>query len=413
MWFIVLLLLSSCILENNSKPKEQKVNHQTRLLLEKAGDFKKSPDIVEYKMTIKGPNRESYQDSGVYHNSITFPDIPPGSDLSIQIELKNANHEIMYTCLKSDLSISSETTSKITLTCFPEFSEVWLYLPLNYAPWVGIDSGLFQIFSSHQDTLVYPLKFTQGSAEIAPFTVPGNSNYTVSLQLWKKGALAFQTTENTTLYFKKGVSENLSIPIHPQLGQAEISLNFSGSKQNHISIYSVKNKRRLPGPQEILISEIYPEPLSEQGDSDAEWLEISNPTSDTLLLSDCFISRTRNSTGVTSRQDLTELGALLPYQSIVLGKEKVSFRNFPLNLSLLNTRQSLIVGKIQNNETVILDSLTYSSTATSLDTLSAGQGKILVRSSRSFGLKNHPSNWCTAQDSTLYKSTPRQLYTRC
>lgn len=410
-YFSILLCLLLCHCFDNSSPAstENSDLSQVTFSLFKQGIFKSAPQISNFHLDVSGQGGYIWSVSDTLSSSsIRIPSMPPGNNLTFNLQLLDTSLRVLYTCQILHVNLTPGQNTLPPLTCTALFSELSATIPLSKAPFNEVDSGTLSISDSTGHRYQSSMLLSGRTGSFLLGGLPGNQNYRVKLSLYKSNNLLFQNDTSSFFYITGGQSHTLPLQLHQTTSETEFTLTFAQNPTVNLNISWSGAKRRSPIASDIRITEIFPSPSAFQGNSDGEWLEISNLTLDTLLLSGCQIARTRGSTATTTRQILDSIGVLLPSQILVLGKDSVAFRNFPLSLQLVDTRQTLVLSCGSSSTVPAIDSIAYSSTSNA-DSILVGLGIGGQLDISHLHETNTTPYWCTTReiaDSTHTATSP-------
>jgi len=397
--------------EERAKNPEATQGGQTKIFFLKKGIFEQTPQVRLYRLTLRDSTTVLWtlQDS-LKGSHLDIQGIPVYNNVHFNLTLLDSNQTPLYTCNSPKVNITAGPNTLPTLLCDPQFSEIKSTLSLIQAPFNKIDSGLLTLTPPLGHTYTSPMKLMGRMGQFNLSGLPGNVQYKVRLQLFQGGKLKFQNDSNTLLLLKTGESKPLTLTLNAVEGNATITLSTPQEPIQKIQVLWSGSQRRSPQTREIRFTELHPTPASAQGGNDAEWLELTNLTLDTLNLQSCQISRSRSSTATSTRQALDSLRWLLPGGTLVLGKDS-SFSHWPLSLQLVDTKMTLLLLCDKISEAVPIDSINYSSSA-SLDTLEIALGRGTQLDLTHAHLPFNKAHWYPSiyqGDTLFYKPTPGYL----
>jgi len=166
----------------------------------------------------------------------------------------------------------------------------------------------------------------------------------------------------------------------------------------------------------VYFCEFFPEPDEIDGGPDGEWIEIYNRTSDSLFLDHCRISKSRTSSSLSTRFDIPEGTVIGPSKLLVFGREKAIYKDVIFDFKMVSTKQSLLLLCDENNQDLLLDSLTYTTEYVPLDSIYSIDGYVSTKRHDQFSGDTSYRNWCLTEINPAAGSpsaSPGGLLTDC
>ncbi|MFC1584203.1 lamin tail domain-containing protein [Fibrobacterota bacterium] len=419
------ILLSGCSRSGNypASPEASALQGSLRIILRTAALSKNSagainPSIDSIAISVSGTDMDNMiQAFKTDELVLEIHGIPPGEGRLVEAGLFDTAGVMIYQGTAANVAILAGAGNQISINCFPVFSEVIATFPLGKDNPLQVAGGVLSLIKG-PDTASADLSIIGG--EIGRFYLPrikGGEKYEIQAYLeLADGTIIYQNQNSDSIHIPEGESVSFELGMVSKLGKAALELILNPESRVNMSIRTQDAIRRPPGQGEIIFTEFFPQPSSNDKGSDGEWLEIYNRSMDTLLLDGCRIAKSRTATSVTTRHDLDSGTVLLPGGLLVFGRDSVTFSDYPYALSLVGTKQSILFVCEDNGKDVLVDSVSYTSEYPPQDSIASQEGLVSSLVSAKIGEPAAADNWCLtkmAEDATYGAATPGEVLSNC
>ncbi len=339
---------------------------------------------------ISGPGMDPKEFGfGAGSDTFSLPELSPGPGRHFEVRLFYQKH-LLYLGT-ADTTLYTDRKNTVFMHCIPQFSMVAasVHVPVDFPRKVGRTE--LRLWNA-TDTLVIGPDQPGEFLDFHLNNVPGNQNYSLKFSLWDDtGALA-ATSVQDTLWVPMGQSISLDLPLVTTFSQLQMNMTVSDPQQTTVS-FSFPAGRRVPATfGEVVFSEVYLSPTTQDSSSQGQWIELYNRTSDTLDLSGCKM--TRDGGGSTSKQAVLASGTIVaPNRGLVVGRSAypnadVRFPSFSLGTGLSHMQFSCKSGALN------LDTMVYSLSASDSTAVQTAAGKVTELRPDWVGQRTNPVGWC-------------------
>ena len=325
--------------------------------------------------------------------TLSLLDLPPGPARRFDVSLYNDGMLLYSGFAVADLAAEGKNT--VSVECLPEFSRVSasVHIPADFPKTVAgghlILAGEDASFTAAAET----------NGELRSFRleeVPGDRDYDVSVALWDASGDTLARASRAGVRVPKGESVALVLPLTLTFSQLALAMTV-GDPGLTSMVLALPGGRRVPSAfGDVVFSELYPVPTSDEGGDGAEWLELFNRAADTLDLSACGVTR---DAGTSSSMVFAfpEGTTVPPGRGLVLGKADASFAHVTIGSSALSLTNSSARLELACDEGALsLDTLRYSTSASDSAAVRIAAASVsALRPSRI--LSRHAGDgWCLA-----------------
>ena len=226
----------------------------------------------------------------------------------------------------------------------------------------------------------------------------------------------YKTATTDSIYIPEGEAYQLKINLTPQQAALNLQVVLPENLSGEILFQSTASTLRSPEPAEIIFSEFFPNPTESQSGAESQWIEIYNRSQDSLILSDCRISKTRSSSSVSTRYDFPADLMILPGEPLVFGRSLALNKDYPFEFRMVSTKQSLLFLCDTQDETLLIDSLSYTTEYESIDSIYSVQGYSNSKRVTDLNQPSRNTHWCLSAPSTVEGyplATPGNIITNC
>jgi hypothetical protein len=259
-----------------------------------------------------------------------------------------------------------------------------LEVPLGIPNNTGIHSGIMSL-----NGLEYSMKFEPGKGVFITNSLELDKDFHIEVKLYASdGELLFEGSQE---FFMSSISQTVTIQLISSKGSAILELETETEGPIQILAILPADAYGYRTPKnfgDVFFTEISADPA--EGNF-YQYLELYNPTLDTLQLSGCRIARNASSpTGSSNRIAMPTPSILPPIDYIVLGRDSVFNANYNYkSYGLLKTGQSL--GFFCDSLTAI-DTLTYAKSGDNIFPLA--KGKAMQLPLANYKTRTQGSSWC-------------------
>ncbi|HLP40744.1 MAG TPA: lamin tail domain-containing protein [Fibrobacteria bacterium] len=255
--------------------------------------------------------------------------------------------------------LNKEKRVEVALRCEPKFSRVAarLHLPASL-PVTVADGWLVLVGEAGEFKARLETRGEFGTFLVDE--VPGDSRYQVTLTLLDGIGKPVYESRRTGLLLSLGTEANWDLPLTPTQAMAGLVLDLSSPRQTTAGARFPASLRRPQRAREVVLTEFYAAPSTEDSTAEGEWWEIFNRSADSLLLSGCRLTRTRGG-GATQSFAFDTTHRIAPGQALTFGRSASPATRHYADFTLVNTVSPLML--LCAGDSLVVDSLRYSANA--------------------------------------------------
>lgn len=350
--------------------------------------------------------------------ALSLIDIPAGNERIFTVTLYQAGQPLYVGSATTELR--TDRTNAVSVNCLPQFSRVTasLHIPVDFPKTVS--AGRLTLAQGAQ-VLNAPMSVSGELRHFRIEEVPGDLTYAVSLVLWDPAGDTIATATRADVVIPKG--QNIALVMPLALAYTLIGLTMTVADPATTSlVLSFPGGRRTPAAfGDVVFSELYPVPATEEGGDNGEWLELFNRAADTLDLAGCALTRDAG-TGTGMNFVIPANTTIAPGRGLVFGRSAVAFAQVMSgsSLTLTNTAARLDLScPAAAGGSFKVDSLKYGTSTT--DTLIARIAPAKVSSLKPSRLSSrHKSDaWCLSTSTSVApvsgetSATPGTIFGGC
>jgi hypothetical protein len=316
-------------------------------------------------------------------DNLKIDGIPYGENRQFEVEIyADSGKLVLRGDAAADIVQGETPLIPIALTALAGFLR--LEVPLGIPNNTGIHSGIMSI-----NGLEYRMKFEDGKGFFITNSLDLEEDFEIRVELYdSKGEILFQGDETI---FISSFMQTATIKLYLTKGSAILELQAASEGQ--IQILAVLpadafgSARTPKNFGDLFFTEIFADPAE---GNDYQYMELYNPTFDTLQLKNCRIARNIGLVdGSGNRIKIDKDLILPPINYIILGRKDVDNANYSYGTyNLLKTSQSL--GFFCGDFTI--DSLTYSKSGDNIFPLA--KGKAMQLPLANYKTRTRGSSWC-------------------
>jgi hypothetical protein len=340
------------------------------------------PMLDSISVHISAPDMNDIHISATsIRDNLKIDGIPYGENRQFEVSIYADSGKLVLTGEAAADIITGETPLiPIHLEALAGFLR--LEVPLGIPNNTGVHSGAMSLDDSE-----YIMTFEDGKGVFISNSLDLDKDFHVEVKLYdSNGEILFSGEETISI---SSVMQTATIKLH--LTKGSVILDLQVETEGSILVLALLpadaygSARSPKNFGDLFFTEIFADPL--EGDK-YQYMEIYNPTLDTLQLNNCKIARKIDSPNnqMFSIKDLI----LLPINYIVFGKDSVVNANYKYgsSFSLLKTTQSL--GFFCGDFTI--DSLTYAKSGDNIFPLA--KGKAMQLPLANYKTRTQGSSWC-------------------
>lgn len=338
--------------------------------------------------------------------SLSLMDVPPGDNRRFEVTLHQGGRRLYAG--HAVTSLRTDRANAVSVVCLPDFSRITasIHVPVDFPKTVA--GGRLRLWSDG-DTLGTD---AVASGELRHFRledVPGDREWTVALVLWGAAGDTIATAARSGVLVPKGQSVALVLPLSLAFTQIALTMT-AGDPSTTTLVLSLPGARRAPAVfGDAVFSEVHPEPGSDDGGENGEWVELFNRVTDTLDVSGCMVLRDAG-TGTGMKATLPSGTVIAPGRGLVLGRSaSVTFAHVVTGaaLNLINSGARLEF----SCATTRIDTLRYGTSATDTTIARFTPGKVASLKPSRLATRHKADAWCLAVSPSLPSLTGEPVAT--
>jgi hypothetical protein len=315
-------------------------------------------------------------------DNLKIDGIPYGENRQFEVRIyADSGKLVLIGEAAADIVAGETPLIPISLTALAGFLR--LEVPLGIPNNTGVQSGKLII-----GNLEYGMKFETGKGVFITNSLELDEEIHIEVELYdSNGEVLFQGEETLLI---SSIAQTATIKLYLTKGSAilELQADSTGSIQI-LAILPAEAYGQARAPKkfgDIFFTEIFADPV--EGDN-YQYMELYNPTLDTLELKGCRIARNRELTSGSGQLKISNTLILPPIDYIILGRDSVLSANHKYKtFAFLKTSQSL--GFFCDS--LKIDSLTYSKSGDNIFPLA--KGKAMQLPLANYMDRAQGSSWC-------------------
>ncbi len=400
---LCVLLVAACLSEAPVHPQggggdgegvEVSLDFQVAALAKGAvtGGLSAMRPVDSARVTVTGPDMDTlafgFRLSGATQ-TLSMIDIPPGPQRSFRVDVYQEGRRLYAG--EATVELRTDRPNAVSIVCLPDFSRVTasIHIPLDFPKTVA--GGRLRLWSG-TDTLTASA-ITTGELRVFRLEeVPGDREYDVSLALWEASGDTIASAHRAGVMVPRGQNVALVLPLSLAYTQIALGMTVEDPMTTTLVLTLPGGKRAATAFGEAVFSEVHPEPGTDEGGENGEWLELFNRVGDTLDVSGCLVSRDAGS-GAGMKFALPSNTVIPPGRGLVVGRTaSVTFAHVVTGsaLNLVNTgaRLEFSCGDVR------LDTLRYANTGTDSLAVRTSAGKVATLRASALGSRHRAAAWC-------------------
>lgn len=402
-----MLVLAGCLFsEKDGSPareEDPKAGAGARLVLRTAALAGSSApaaavDSVAVRVTGEGMEPLEFGFSGP-SLSVTLAGIPPGESRSVTASLFRQGRLLYLGQAVSDFS--RETLADLNLRCEPQFSRVVAGFHLPPSLPLKVADGWLTLLGPEGELKARLVR----KGEFGNFLldeVPGNVRYDVSMVLSDAAGKSLYESRLAGQMLPLGQEAHWDLVLVASEAMAGLVLELPQPRETQVAATFPSRLRKPAAAGDMVISEFYAAPSTQDGGNEGEWWEIFNRTADSLSLAGCRLTRTRGG-GVTQSFPFDSAQRIPPGRAQTYGRASARTDFHYADFSLVNTGSPLLL--LCSGDSLLVDSLRYSATISDSLAVTIREGQVTGLDIDSLAVRS-PRSWCLGASSG---ATPGRL----
>jgi len=284
-------------------------------------------------------------------DNFIIEDIPEGENRKFSVKIYADSGKLVQKGEAiADIKADEIITVPISMTAL--FGFLRLEVSLGITNSTGVSSGKLTL-----ENMEYDMQFENGKGIFNTGALPLNDRLVLDIVLYDSNGDSLFTGKKEIRLSSISQTETIKLQSHQGSANVEVTPDTTGSPPPiEVEIPSISRPPKNYG--DLFFTEILVDPKV-SGD-DFEYLEIYNPTVDTLEFLNCRVARDRKTTANTYRFDIPDSLIILPMKFLLFGRDSVKETHINYKgLALANNEQSL--GIFCGN--IAIDSIFYSNKA--------------------------------------------------
>ncbi len=307
---------------------------------------------------------------------------------------------------RGTFAFQREARTDAALRCDPQFSRVTARFHLPAGMPAPVAGGLLKL-SGSPGQYSAPLRVSDEFGSFQVDELPGDVRYDVDMELLDSAGKVRYQADRSGVYLPLGEEAKWDMALLPSQAAAGLSLSLGAPKEATLETGFPSRTRKPARPGEAIVSEFFVAPGEKDSSSQGEWFEVFNRSADTLSLGGCRVARDR-STGVTRSYAFDSARFLPPGKALVFGRAGALADVHYADFSLVNTSSSLLL--LCGGDSLLLDSLRYSSAAADSAALPMRDGLVTGLDAGNMSRRGSAGSWCLTKPGEAKAGEARWAY---
>jgi hypothetical protein len=337
-------------------------------------------DSISVRISAPDMNEIHISENSIRDN-LKIDGIPYGENRLFEVEIyADSGRLVLIGEAAADIMAGEVPLIPIPLTALAGFLR--LEIPLGIPNNTGIHSGKLFL-----DNLEYSMKFEDGKGVFITNSLDLNKDFEIRVELYDSdGEILFFSNEGFSI---SSILQAKTIQL--QSSKGPVTLELQADPEGSIQILAMLpatayGYRKPANFGDLFFTEIFADPAE---NDNYQYMELYNPTLDTLQLKNCKIARDVTYKSSNGRILISDSLILPPINYIVLGRDSVINANYRYkSFAFLKTKQSL--GFFCDS--LAIDTLTYAKSGDNIFPLA--KGKVMQLPLANYRSRTQGSSWC-------------------